>query len=245
MLRPVLVQRYTNRNSLQYNFISVVCVTHTFHHLHIISCWSNFSLDHPRVLPVGEQVPPWFINVYCPTDSNYPFLISINDGAALRNAVNYVYMSRLLARFLRWIYGQAYSLRSSCERNLFLYSFILILWALGIAFLRLGASDSSRRVTARHGAAGAPRCATWYMVRAGQRAVHVASLIGAFMGHLIRAISLWCPLLVLSSHRARQLFLHSLRERYDGIIYIAVISAHLDWPLDSGVDPRSICFALK
>jgi len=41
-----------------------------------------------------------------------------------------------------------------------------------------------------HGAAGAPRCATWYMVRAGQRAVHVASLIEAFMGYLIRAISL-------------------------------------------------------
>jgi len=36
-------------------------------------------------------------------------------------------------------------------------------------------------VTARHGAAGAPRCATWYMVRAGQRAIHVASLIEAFM----------------------------------------------------------------
>jgi len=33
----------------------------------------------------------------------------------------------------------------------------------------------------RHGAAGAPRCATWYMVRAGQRAIHVASLIEAFM----------------------------------------------------------------
>lgn len=49
---------------------------------------------------------------------------------------------------------------------------------------------ASRRVTARHGAAGASRCATWYMVRAGQRAVHVASLIEAFMGHLIRAISL-------------------------------------------------------
>lgn len=49
---------------------------------------------------------------------------------------------------------------------------------------------ASWHFTARHGAAGASRCATWYMVRTGQRAVHVASLMEAFMGHLIRSISL-------------------------------------------------------
>ena len=71
---------------------------------------------------------------------------------------------------------------------------------------------ASWHFTARHGAAGAPRCATWYMVRTGQRAVHVASLMEAFIGHLIRSISLLMPaifLLHLSSHRRAPTFFFS------------------------------------
>lgn len=62
---------------------------------------------------------------------------------------------------------------------------------------------------ARHGAAGASRCATWYMVRTGQRAVHVVSLMEAFMGHLIRSISLLIPAIrSMESPRALTLFSH-------------------------------------